>query len=90
MLSKPDSNSPPTHLILNASIALYRAPKSLGIKGTNAKARVVSLDRNPRRQMEPSTRVTDIMSHWMALWIHTNVYGRTFIFLLKRLFSLDR
>lgn len=74
MLSKPESNSPPTQLILNSSIAPYQAPKSLGSKGTNAKARLVSLDRNPRRQLEPCTLVTNIMSHWMALWIHANMY----------------
>jgi hypothetical protein len=59
-------------------------------KGASAKARVVSKDPNPERQPEPCTRVADMKNHWMALWVHADVYGRTFVFLLKRLFSLDR
>lgn len=79
-----------TQLILNACVAPYQVPKALSTKGATAKARVVSLDPKPGRQLEPCTLVTDIMSHWMALWVHANVYGRPFIFLLKGVFSLDR
>lgn len=80
-----DTNSPPTQLILNGYTAPYQISKALGSKGANVKARVVSSDPNPKRQLEPCTLVTDMRNHWMALWVHANVYGRTFVFLLKRL-----
>lgn len=79
-----------TQLILNACIAPYQVPKALGTKGATAKGRVVSLDPNSGRQLVPCTLMTNIMSHWMALWVHANMYGRTFIFLLKGAFILDR
>lgn len=47
-----------------------------------------NLDPNPGRQWSPI--VTDTVSHWMALWVHADDDGRTFVFLFKRPFKFDR
>lgn len=88
-----DMTSGPWHQLLSnptylQCVASSRISKALSSEGANAMDREHSLDPNPGRQWSPI--VTDTVSHWMALWVHEDEDGRTFVFLFKRPFKFDR